>query len=272
MNVGAIIGYNVLMINEETLTGYKKWFAQYAATFITGNPEFDRNITIKEDHTARVCQEIIYIGRNIGLNDDKLLLAETMALFHDVGRFEQYATYRTFADHLSVNHAEFGVQILRNQGVLDRLDVEEKELILRAILYHNRRDLPEDETEDCLRFARMLRDADKLDIWQVFADYYRHGGEKENSVLIHNFPDTPGISTEIYNELVATRIANYSDVKNLNDFKLLQVGWVYDINFPPTFRRVRDRGYLNSIRAALPDSEQVEKIFLAAQHYLNDRL
>lgn len=266
------MGYNDLMIDEQMLTGYRKWFTEYAATFRTGELEYDRNIIIKEDHTARVCQEITYIGQNIGLNRHDLLLAETMALFHDVGRFEQYVKFGTFADHLSVNHAEFGVEIMNDKQVLDSLDPEERKLILRAILYHNRRDLPIDETDACLRYAKMLRDADKLDIWQVFADYYRHGGEKENSVLIHNFPDTPGISPEIHAELVAARIANYSDVKNLNDFKLLQVGWVYDINFPPTFRRVHDRGYLDSIRSALPDSEQIDQVFFAAQAYLNDKL
>ena len=118
----------------------------------------------------------------------------------------------------------------------------------------------------------MLRDADKLDIWQVFAQYYRNGGEKENSVLIHNFPDTPGISPKIYSELIATRIANYTDVENLNDFKLLQVGWVYDVNYGPTFRRIHERGCLDSIRSALPDSQQVENIFSAARAYLNARL
>ena len=256
-------------MDEKILRELKKWFENYVASFKSGDAEFDRNIILKEDHTRRVCQEILYIGENIGLDSKGLQLAEIMALFHDVGRFEQFAQYGTFADHISVNHAKLGVDILRQKGILKDLDESDQGLILRSISYHNRRDLPEKETEACLHFSKILRDADKLDIWQVFADYYRQEGEKANSILVHSFPDTPGISPDIYSELVANRIANYTDVKNLNDFKLLQVGWVYDINFPPAFRRIQERGYLDAIRRALPRSEQVERILSAAQAYLS---
>ncbi len=272
LNVWGIMGYNGFMIKEGTLVDFQNWFANYAASFKSGDAEFDRNIIVKEEHTKRVCQEILYIGENIGLNKNDLQLSEIMALFHDVGRFEQYARYGTFADHISVNHAEFGAGILREKSVLKDMDEPDQDLILRAITYHNRRDLPQNETKTCLHFSKMLRDADKLDIWQVFAEYYRNGGEKENSVLIHNFPDSEGISPGIYRELVATRIANYVDVKNLNDFKLLQVGWVYDINFTPTFRRIHERSCLEAIREALPQSEQVEQIFSAARRYLDTKI
>ncbi len=253
------------------MTRLRNWFADYVATFKRGDEEFDRNIILKEEHTKRVCGEILYIGENLGLSEHDRQLAQIMALFHDIGRFAQFAQYGTFADHLSINHAELGVQILREKGVLADLDESDRDLVFRAIAYHNRRDLPEDETETCLYFSRMLRDADKLDIWNVFAQYYCNGG-KGDSVLVQNFPDTPGISPAIYQELVDTRVGNYMDVKNLNDFKLLQVGWVYDINFPPTFRRIYERGYLDAIRRALPQSGQIEQIFSAAQAYLNTRI
>lgn len=258
-------------MDEELITKLRSWFDSYVAAFKKGEEEFDRNIILKEEHTRRVCQEILYIGEDIGLDEKGLQLAWIMALFHDIGRFEQFAQYGTFADHISVNHAEFGVEILRQKGVLRDLDEGDQDLILRAIAYHNRRYLPEDETQECLYFSRMLRDADKLDIWNVVTEYYRNAGE-EDSVLVQNFPDTPGISPAIYEDMVNARIANYMDVKNLNDFKLLQVGWVYDVNFPPTFRRIYERGYLDAIRRALPQSEQIEQIFSTAQAYLEARI
>ena len=271
LNTQPFMVYNDVEMNAGKLPDLKAWFADYVAAFKTGKADFDRNIILKEEHTKRVCQEIRFIGENLGMEGNDLLLAEVMALFHDIGRFEQYARYRTFVDRISVDHAEFGVGILRRKHVLDELAEDERELILRAILYHNRRDLPEDETDTCLHFSRMLRDADKLDIWNVLADYYRNGRD-EDSVLVQNFPDTPGISEAIYRELAGGRLANYADVRNLNDYKLLQAGWIYDINFTPSFRRIYERGYLETIRAALPQSDQVNEIFTAAQSYLKDRI
>ena len=59
-------------------------------------------------------------------------------------------------------------------------------------------------------------------------------------------------------------------LKNLNDFKLLQIGWIYDINFTPAFKCVKKRKYLEMIRDVLPESKKVERIFSVAQSYLNE--
>jgi len=62
------------------------------------------------------------------------------------------------------------------------------------------------------------------------------------------------------------------NMENLNDFKLLQVGWVYDVNFVPTFRRLRQKGYLDVIRKVLPDSEVIREVFAAVGSYLDEKL
>ena len=257
-----------MLMENETLDELKKWFDDYVATFKSGDVESDFNVVLKEEHSRRVCREILYIGENLRLSENNLLLAEIMALLHDIGRFQQYTQYRTFVDHLSVNHAEFGVKILREKQTLWRLEELEQDLILRAISYHNRMDLPLDETDRCLMFSRMLRDADKLDIWQVFTDYYAWQGGASDTTIIHNLPDTPGISDRICADLLAGKTARYGDAKNLNDFKLLQVGWIFDINFAPTFRRIQERDYMAVIRNALPQSGQVAQIFSEVQSYL----
>ncbi|NQT72013.1 MAG: HD domain-containing protein [Chloroflexi bacterium] len=254
-------------MNQEILQELKSWFVEYVATFKTGKADYDGDIVLKEDHTKRVCQEMLYIGENLDLTKSDLQLAEVMALFHDVGRFEQYARYGTFADRVSVNHAEFGVQILKEKQTLNNLGNEDQELIFRAIAYHNRQFLPKDESERCLYFSKLLRDADKLDIWKVFTDSYIDGANLSKAV-IHGLQDTSGISDTLYNDLIRGNVANYADAKNLNDFKLLQTGWVYDVNFIPTFRRIQERGYLIATRNALPQSAQIDEIFKVTESYL----
>jgi len=59
-------------------------------------------------------------------------------------------------------------------------------------------------------------------------------------------------------------------LKTLNDFKLLQMGWVYDINFPRTFQLIRERGYLKMIRDALPRSETILRVYSRVQSYLEE--
>mgnify|MGYP007097276029 CR=1 FL=1 len=96
--------------------------------------------------------------------------------------------------------------------------------------------------------------------------------DTEYKFFADRFPDTPGVSHEVCRALMAQKIVDMHSMENLNDFKLLQVGWVYDVNFVPTFRRLRHKGYLDVIRKALPDSEVTREIFAAVESYLDEKL
>ncbi|MCD6569241.1 MAG: HD domain-containing protein [Deltaproteobacteria bacterium] len=259
-------------MNKNFVEDLKDWFVSYVQPFKSGNADQQQNIILKEEHTKRVCKEILDIGKELGLTDKDLCLAEIIALLHDIGRFEQYARYQTFADRDSVDHAAFGVKILQENGVLNKLDKPMQSLILRTISYHNRRALPQQESATCLFFSKLLRDADKLDIWRVVTDYYYQKDEKRNNVIELGLPDTPEISCDVYKDLMDGRIVDVTHLKNLNDFKLLQIGWIYDVNFTPTFQRVRDRRYLEMIRDVLPKSNKIEEIFSVIQSYLDDKI
>lgn len=255
-------------INKQIVEDSGRWFEGYVQAFKSDDADLRQNVELKEEHTKRVCEEILYIGKKLGLSGKNLYLAEIMALFHDIGRFEQYKDYRTFSDQKSANHAELGVKVLRENGVLNKFDKPTQNLILKAILYHNRAVLPSKETKLCLFFSKLLRDADKLDIWRVVIDYYYRKNRKRSNAIELGLPNTPGISDDVYKDLMEKRIVNFKHLKNLNDFKLLQVGWIYDINFKPTFQRIKERDYLKMIYNVLPESQKIKGIFDMAQLYL----
>jgi len=259
-------------VDKKTVKKLKVWFFNYVQTFKHGDKNFQENIDLKEKHTMQVCKEILSIGEKLELNDYELRLSEIIALFHDVGRFEQYERYKTFVDGKSENHAELSVKILKENKVFDRLDNSIQSLILRVIGYHNRAELPENETDTCLFFSRLLRDADKLDIWRVVTDYYHRKNGGRNGAIELELPDSAGFSDEVYQDLINKRIVDIKHLQNLNDFKLLQAGWIFDINFAPTFESIKTRHYLEMIRQVLPESEKIGKIFAVIHMYLDEKL
>ena len=138
--------------------------------------EFDvANVQLKIDHTMRVLEFARQIagpkGRAAGLRE----LAELAALFHDVGRFPQYARYRTFHDQMSVNHAYQGVVTLKQHRVLEDLPAAGRRLVLGAVALHNRRSLPRGLPRELKDITQMVRDADKLDIFQVMLAHFNPG-------------------------------------------------------------------------------------------------
>jgi HD-GYP domain-containing protein (c-di-GMP phosphodiesterase class II) len=256
------------MIEQRTMTELREWFAQQARSFLTGDTRIDRNILLKEEHCRNVAAGIVDIARSSGFPQEDLPLAETIGLLHDVGRFAQYARYRTFSDRKSVDHARLAVDLLDGSCVLEGLVPDDRRCIIGAIRFHNARTIPEQMEEREAGFARLVRDADKLDIYRIVADYYECARDRRNETVELDLPDAPAISEAILAQVQGRRTAEYRHLRTLNDFKVLQLGWVYDLNFRRTAELLRERRYLDRIYATLPQTSQTQAVYEQVRGHL----
>lgn len=255
----------------QQLRKIRTWWHAYVRRFDAGDADLRRNMRLKESHTLRVCREAASIGRALKISPEDLRLTEALVLLHDVGRFVQYAQYRTFADKLSENHALLGLKILRQEKVLCHISARSHQILRRAIRYHNQAEIPPVRDRRLAFFARLLRDADKLDIWRLMIDYSNSPPGRKNHAITIGLPDGKEISPEVMEDLRAQRIVARRDVKNLNDFKLLQLGWVFDVNYLPTLRAVQRRGYLEKLRDTLPESADTREAYEIVRDYVARR-
>ncbi|MFH2045184.1 MAG: HD domain-containing protein [Pseudomonadota bacterium] len=256
-------------MNTDTLTFLKSWFAGYVSGFYKDDPEYNRPVSLKEHHTRRVCSNITMIGKELGLESQDLIIAEVIALLHDIGRFRQYELYNTFVDSISENHARLGLKQIGIHKVLSKFSKTDKRLIAKAIAYHNALSLPK-EDEKTLFFIKLIRDADKLDIWRVFADYYRE--KWPGNTIALDLPDEPVCSKHIIDSFYKHAIIDMKDLKTLNDFKLLQIGWVFDINFIPSFKILKNNCYLEMIAKTLPANKEISELVKTAFDYVDSKL
>ena len=248
----------------------KKQFNDYVFGYYSSDPDVDWNIRFKEAHTWQVFENTIRIGHGLGLTGSDLLLAETIALLHDIGRFEQYKKYKTFYDSASENHAKLGLAEISRHDILSCCTPDEKRLIKQAIAHHNAMAIPDIDNEKALLFIKLIRDADKLDIWKVFLNYY-HGEEKENISLIIGLPDTPAFSESIVADLKQGRAARLTDMKTINDYKLIQLGWMFDLNFPVSFQIAKEWKIVERLGQALPQTPEIEAVLKRALDYVDLR-
>ncbi|MCL6478913.1 MAG: HD domain-containing protein [Peptococcaceae bacterium] len=251
---------------------FREWFDHYVKNSYSDDPALQSRIRLKEDHTRRVCEKIVRIGQSLNLGDKDLLLAEAVALFHDVGRFRQITEYRTFNDRLSENHALLGLRVLDEAGVLSPLGEEERRLLAEAIRCHNLCDLPDSLPGRHLLFARLIRDADKLDILEVFTGRYARPKGGPDPALEPGLPDTPEYSAVFVENLLHRRSCSYDDIKNRNDRRLLHLSWIYDINFPYTLAEIVRNGYIEKTIAALPRTGDIAAVHRRLQDYVAGQL
>jgi hypothetical protein len=259
-------------MTEGQLKNIRQWWRSYVHRFDARDPDIRKNLRLKETHTLRVCREASMIGRELRLSPSDLRFTEALVLLHDVGRFAQYVRYRTFADWRSENHALLGLRILNEEQVLSHLPARSRLVLRRAIRYHNQATVPRVSDRRLLFFARLLRDADKLDIWRLVIQYYNSPPGRKNEAIAIGLPDTAGVTPGALEDLRAVRIMSNVNVKNLNDFKLLQLGWVFDVNYLPTLRAIRRRKYLEKLRDVLPDTEEIQEVFAIIRNYVRQRL
>jgi len=254
------------MANEKDPLRIKQWFDTYTSGFCTGYERIDSALCLKVRHTKNVAIEILDIANSLELSAGDCYLAEILALLHDIGRFEQFLRYHTYSDIKSQDHAALGIEIIDKTGVLKSLDATEQALIRAVIGQHNRAVLPDTAESRTLFFLKLLRDADKIDILRVVIGHY--SGRDTNEAIPIGIPDVPAVSDAVLENVAAGRTVRFEDVRTLNDFKLLQVGWVYDLNFPRTYEIIRHRNYLDKIAAVLPRTDRVLHALAAARRSL----
>ena len=274
------------MITKNIIDSYKLWFDNYINHFREKYPELIENIDIKADHCKKVSAEIIALARNLNLSTEEMLLAEVIGLFHDIGRFRQFAKYQTFSDSKSQNHAELGVEVLKENNVLYDLSMENKDIIYNSILNHSTAKISIEKNERLIFFSKLIRDADKLDIWRLITEYYMVKEQKparlyvdkagpaggENKALELELPDNDEISDEVLESILNKKLVLKESMKTLNDFKLLQIGWIFDLNFDYSIKRLHEKKYLDKIFNTLPENHKVNQVKEIVNEYFRNHI
>ncbi len=249
------------MVDTSGMRTFEDGFARYAEGYFGGDDYAHR---VKFDHSLRVYAEAAALAEahapelaRAGVPRRAALLA---GLFHDVGRFEQFERWRTFNDRLSANHARLSVRCCLREGLLaDALPLERR-LVFGAIMLHNRRAVRRPPVDALGILARLVRDADKLDIYRVMHDYFSPGGEKPSFMRLEAEDHPVNYTPAVLDCLTEGRMASYDLLRWSNDFKLLMLSWVYDLNLPATARAFLDRDYLGIMFGLLPPAPEFQKL------------
>ncbi len=243
------------MNRERALAAFKDYTANYDKNNI--------GVSLKIAHTYRVAQISERIANSVKECTD---FAWLLGLLHDIGRFEQITRYETFKDALSVDHAELGADILFHDNLFDMfvhrqetdLTSEEfnemKNIAETAIRLHNKLKLPDDMTITTQTYAKILRDADKVDIFRVLTEPpYNERNLRELSVRAeimqcvkeHRCVPRPNINYQ-YNDLEAL---------------IAQCCMAFELEYSESRKIAAEQGYLagllekNSAQLAVVKSE-----------------
>jgi len=226
------------------------------------------HVYFKVEHTYRVIANSIYLANHIGLSQEETSLAKIIALLHDIGRFSQFLKYRTFDDSISVNHAELGVNIIKERGILkENVNGIDELLIIRSILNHNLPRLNGEADDRILLFSKIIRDADKMDIWKILSLQ-----NVVHKILTNEIKDPSYAIPNVIQDCFRNgQTVPSGSARSMNDYRLLRLSWIFDMNFVATYQWIIKHGLVDEILAKIPYSPEKEEITSIIHACLKDK-
>ena len=238
----------------------------YVDTYREADGELPVMMRLKRVHTGFVVKNAEAIADGEGFTDEEREVALAAALLHDTGRYEQLKRYNTFKDSDSIDHAVFSHDIVVEKGWC------RTPAVLKAVLYHNRRDLPDDMDPLTEIAAHTVRDADKLDIFRVLEDRVKNTDWRADTRAFWNLAISALPSPVVVESVATGQPVDYQNIKSLSDFVLIQVGWmIAGIHFATARRLCRERNHLAYRRKflhTLTDSPAIDRVCDIAERVL----
>lgn len=266
-------------------------FAEYVRNY---DPS-DEKIKLKIDHTYRVAGLCQRITESLGLSEPDVDIAWLLGMLHDIGRFEQIRRFGTFNDAQSVDHAEFGADLLFKEGLIRKFaegyyeecelaepENQEDEQIIKnnehhnkdtgllemAIRQHNKYRVKEDLTERQRMFCDILRDADKVDIFKVNADipmeiiYDVTTEELKNGII------TKEVLESFYKKETVLKSVRRSAVDHI----VGHISLLFELVYKESYRQAKEQGYVYKLLNFKSDVPEVNAEFDDMRKYVDEFL
>lgn len=229
--------------------------------YINKNYDMSNNlVSLKYIHTLMVVKIMALICEKMKLEDEDIRLALYIALFHDLGRFDEIKIRKEF-NNIKFDHALYSNKVLFEKNFIEKFAISEDDynLIKSAIYYHNKKDLDDGLTEREQLFCRLIRDADRIDIFRVLSENY------------NNLFD--GISSDkLLEQFYKGESIDIKDLETKGDRVLLRFGFVKLFSFTESIETLKETGNFVKYVYSINVNENERELFNKLVNEINDIL
>lgn len=214
-------------------------FKEYIKNYDINNGK----IQLKVAHIQRVARISKELATKLNLNEEDIKLAELIGMLHDIGRFEQAKQYNTFVDKNSINHGQYGVKILFEDGLIRNFIENDKydKIIYQAIINHNTTSVPNGLTPEEELHSKIVRDADKTDI------YYALTTENIQDIYCTDDMSNDLIKDEIMKEFKENHHINYKIIDTAAEAMVSHICYAFDFNYKYGLEIVKRNDYIDKL-------------------------
>ncbi len=233
----------------------------------------DPMINLKYYHTFRVADISEKLAQSLNMTDEQVNVAYIIGLLHDIGRFYQVKNYQTFVDSKehSVDHGDLGYEMLKSGYIREYIDDDKYDYIIEeAVRNHNKLEIDKSKnySELELKFLKVIRDADKLDIYNIVCS-------NDKYINYTDFEDEK-LSNRLIESLHSREIAKYQDIHTKLDSVIVTLSYVFDIYYDYSLQDIKEKQYFKKYVDLLNISDKsrnyLYQIIDELNIYINERL
>ncbi len=222
-------------------------FKEYVESYDMSNIK----IKLKYNHSYRVKKLSQDLSESLNLDEENKYLASLIGLLHDIGRFEQVKIYNSFVDHETIDHADFGVKILFEDGLIRKFIKDNKydNIIYNAIKNHNKLNIEPGLDEISLLHSKIIRDADKIDILYI----------KSNKA--EKIVEEYGPTKEVEEDFFKNKLSENKKIVTSIDNVIRILSFLYDINYSFSYKYILDNKLIEKYYKTIGSPKILEKHF-----------
>ncbi len=211
------------------------------------------------------------IARNIAsdlniFTEEELVVIELIALFHDIGSFEE--KNHNYLDNAEEDSTMASIRILFDEGLIRKItnDTKYDTIIKLGIFCHNKDALPKNIDEKTTCICNIIKDVYKIEEIRTVINY---------PYIDNRIKEYP--SELVYNSFKTFKKVNSKISDNTADNILIVLSNIFDLNFTSTCHKILEDGYINKIVDSLIyEDKKVENFFKqiagALNNYLNKKI
>ena len=192
------------------------------------------------------------IASNFNIFDEEeLVVIELIALFHDIGNFEQ-KNYN-YLDNQEEDSTMSSIHVLFDEGLLRKITPETKydTVIKLGIFCHNKDALPKNIDEKTTCICNIMKDVYKLEELRMVINYPYIDNR------IHTYP-TP----LVYNDFKLFKKVEDKVADNNADKILVVLSNIFDMNYKSSYSLILEKEYITKIvNSLIYEDKKIEKFF-----------
>ena len=193
-------------------------------------------------------------------NEEELVVIELIALFHDIGNFEQ-KNYN-YLDNQEEDSTMKSIHILFDEGLLRKITDETKydTIIKLGIFCHNKDSLPQNLDEKTACICNIMKDVYKLEEIRMVINY---------PYIDNRIKEYP--SALVYNDFKLFKKVNKKMSDNSADNILIVLSNIFDLKYKTSHSLVLEKDYITKIvNSLIYEDKKIEKFFKQIEIVLNN--